>query len=180
MTKRYFFPVHRMDVYQKFARRALPVTDWLHERLLCIPLYSDLPDVRIDADCPTHPRQLNSCVRAAGGGSNPAMGPNPKCGYAAVRLVGMTSRLEPGDQILHLAPPLQGETQHRVCVEPVHMSPQFLIGRPNLIGFADRSIQMFFFLIQMTFGLIQIVFDMSKIFVGLTQTLFGLTQHSWV
>jgi len=49
MTKRYFFPVHRMDVYQKFARRALPVTDWLHERLLCIPLYSDLPDARIDA-----------------------------------------------------------------------------------------------------------------------------------
>jgi dTDP-4-amino-4,6-dideoxygalactose transaminase len=49
MTKRYFCPVHRMDVYQKFARRALPVTDWLHERLLCIPLYSDLPDARIDA-----------------------------------------------------------------------------------------------------------------------------------
>ena len=49
MTKRYFFPVHRMDVYQKFARRALPVTDWLHERLLCIPLYTDLPDARIDA-----------------------------------------------------------------------------------------------------------------------------------
>src|SRR6516162_8371365 len=49
MTKRYFFPVHRMDVYKKFARRALPVTDWLHERLLCIPLYYDLPDARIDA-----------------------------------------------------------------------------------------------------------------------------------
>jgi hypothetical protein len=49
MTKRYFFPVHRMDVYQRFVRRALPVTDWLHERLLCIPLYSDLPDARIDA-----------------------------------------------------------------------------------------------------------------------------------
>ena len=26
---------------------------------------------------------LNSCVRAAGGGSNPAMGLIPKCGYAA-------------------------------------------------------------------------------------------------
>jgi dTDP-4-amino-4,6-dideoxygalactose transaminase len=38
-----------MDVYQKFARRALPVTDWIHERLLCIPLYSDLPDSRIDS-----------------------------------------------------------------------------------------------------------------------------------
>ena len=29
--------------------RTLPVTDWLHERLLCIPLYFDLPDARIDA-----------------------------------------------------------------------------------------------------------------------------------
>ena len=49
MTKRYFFPVHRMDCYRKFAHRTLPVTDWLHERLLCIPLYSDLPDSHIDA-----------------------------------------------------------------------------------------------------------------------------------
>jgi dTDP-4-amino-4,6-dideoxygalactose transaminase len=48
MTKRYFFPVHRMDVYRKFAHRALPVTDRLYERLLCIPLYSDLPDWCID------------------------------------------------------------------------------------------------------------------------------------
>ena len=48
-TKRYFFPVHRMDVYRKFARRALPATDWLRERLLCIPLYFDLPDARIDS-----------------------------------------------------------------------------------------------------------------------------------
>jgi dTDP-4-amino-4,6-dideoxygalactose transaminase len=47
-TKRYFFPVHRMDAYRKFARRALPGTDWLHERLLCIPLYSDLLDLHID------------------------------------------------------------------------------------------------------------------------------------
>jgi dTDP-4-amino-4,6-dideoxygalactose transaminase len=47
-TKRYFFPVHRMDAYRKFARRPLPVTDWLHDRLLCIPLYHDLPDAHID------------------------------------------------------------------------------------------------------------------------------------
>jgi dTDP-4-amino-4,6-dideoxygalactose transaminase len=47
-TKRYFFPVHRMDAYKKFARRALPATDWLHERLLCIPIYSDLTDLHID------------------------------------------------------------------------------------------------------------------------------------
>ena len=44
---------------------------------------------------------------------------------------------EPGDQIPHLTPPRQGETQHRVRLEPVHVSPQFLIGHPNLVGFAD-------------------------------------------
>jgi dTDP-4-amino-4,6-dideoxygalactose transaminase len=49
MTKRYFFPVHRMDAYRSDACRPLPVTDHLHERLLCIPLYHDLPDGVIDA-----------------------------------------------------------------------------------------------------------------------------------
>ena len=48
MTKRYFFPVHRMEVYREFTNRFLPVTDHLHERLLCIPLYYDLSDDRID------------------------------------------------------------------------------------------------------------------------------------
>ena len=48
MTKRYFFPVHRMEVYREFTNRFLPVTDQLHERLLCIPLYYDLSDDRID------------------------------------------------------------------------------------------------------------------------------------
>ena len=56
----------------------------------------------------------------------------------------MTSRLEPGDQIPHLTSPLQGETQHRVRLEPVHVSPQFLIGHPNLVGFADCLIQTLF------------------------------------
>jgi len=50
MTKRYFFPVHRMDAYRSFASRPLPVTDDLHERLLCIPLYHDLSLERIDAN----------------------------------------------------------------------------------------------------------------------------------
>jgi dTDP-4-amino-4,6-dideoxygalactose transaminase len=49
MTKRYFFPVHRMDAYRGFARARLPVTDQLYERLLCIPLYHDLEDEQIDA-----------------------------------------------------------------------------------------------------------------------------------
>ena len=48
MTKRYFFPVHRMEAYKPFAVRALPVTDSLYERLLCIPLYYDLSMERID------------------------------------------------------------------------------------------------------------------------------------
>jgi dTDP-4-amino-4,6-dideoxygalactose transaminase len=48
MTKRYFFPVHRMAVYRPFAVRSLPVTDSLYERLLCIPLYYDLSMERID------------------------------------------------------------------------------------------------------------------------------------
>ena len=49
----------------------------------------------------------------------------------------MTSRLEPGDQIPHLTPSRQGETQHRVRLEPVQVSPQFLMGHPHLVGFAD-------------------------------------------
>jgi dTDP-4-amino-4,6-dideoxygalactose transaminase len=49
MTKRYFFPVHRMAAYRSVAHRALPVTDQLSECLLCIPLYYDLPDQSIDA-----------------------------------------------------------------------------------------------------------------------------------
>jgi dTDP-4-amino-4,6-dideoxygalactose transaminase len=49
MTKRYFFPVHRMEAYQSYTHRLLPVTDHLRERLLCIPLYHDLPDEQIDA-----------------------------------------------------------------------------------------------------------------------------------
>ena len=48
MTKRYFFPVHRMEVYRPLVKRALPLTDALHDRLLCIPLYHDLPAQRIE------------------------------------------------------------------------------------------------------------------------------------
>ena len=48
MTKRYFFPVHRMDAYRSLAPSRLPVTDHLYERLLCIPLYHDLPEDGID------------------------------------------------------------------------------------------------------------------------------------
>jgi dTDP-4-amino-4,6-dideoxygalactose transaminase len=49
MTKRYFFPVHLMEAYRSATRRYLPVTEHLHERLLCVPLYHDLSDEAIDA-----------------------------------------------------------------------------------------------------------------------------------
>ena len=48
MTKRYFFPAHRMEVYRSYAFSALRVTEELYDRLLCIPLYHDLPDETID------------------------------------------------------------------------------------------------------------------------------------
>ena len=38
MTKRSFFPIHRMEAYRGHALRRLPVTDDLHDRLLCIPI----------------------------------------------------------------------------------------------------------------------------------------------
>jgi dTDP-4-amino-4,6-dideoxygalactose transaminase len=49
MTKRYFFPAHRMDVYRSYAHGPLRVTERLYDRLLCIPLYHELPDETIDA-----------------------------------------------------------------------------------------------------------------------------------
>ncbi len=48
MTKRYFFPVHRMEAYRGHTLRRLPVTDDLYDRLLCIPIYFDLEDQQID------------------------------------------------------------------------------------------------------------------------------------
>jgi dTDP-4-amino-4,6-dideoxygalactose transaminase len=48
MSKRYFFPVHRMDAYREHALRRLSVTDNLYDRLLCIPVYFDLEDEQID------------------------------------------------------------------------------------------------------------------------------------
>ena len=51
MTKRYFFPVHRMDVYRKFARRVLPVTDRLHERLFASRSTTTCP---MSASTPLH------------------------------------------------------------------------------------------------------------------------------
>lgn len=60
MTKRYFFPAHRMDAYRQFTRRSLPITDQLYDRLLCIPLYHDLPNDRIDTIAATIRRSLRA------------------------------------------------------------------------------------------------------------------------
>ncbi len=49
MTKRYFFPAHHMDAYRSDMPHALPVTDHLYDRLLCIPIYHDLSDETIDS-----------------------------------------------------------------------------------------------------------------------------------
>jgi dTDP-4-amino-4,6-dideoxygalactose transaminase len=62
MTKRYFFPVHRMEVYQSYSRRPLPATDYLYDRLLCIPVYHDLSEDHIDSIAGI----IRSSVRLAG------------------------------------------------------------------------------------------------------------------
>jgi dTDP-4-amino-4,6-dideoxygalactose transaminase len=48
MTKRYFFPAHRMESYRADHRYALAVTDRLAEQILCVPLFHDLKDAQID------------------------------------------------------------------------------------------------------------------------------------
>ncbi len=47
-TKRYFKPCHAMDAFASFSTRPLPVTDALHDRILCIPLFEGLPVDDID------------------------------------------------------------------------------------------------------------------------------------
>ena len=63
MTKRYFFPAHRMEVYRSDTPCSLPVTDDLYERLLCIPLYHDLADETIDGVAGTIRASLKPHVR---------------------------------------------------------------------------------------------------------------------
>jgi dTDP-4-amino-4,6-dideoxygalactose transaminase len=41
-TKRYFKPCHAMPAYSPYADRPLPVTDDVHARSLCIPLFEEL------------------------------------------------------------------------------------------------------------------------------------------
>jgi dTDP-4-amino-4,6-dideoxygalactose transaminase len=62
MTKRYFFPAHRMDAYRAHVRQPLPVTESLYERVLCIPLFHDLSDAQID--------RIAATIREGIGGSS--------------------------------------------------------------------------------------------------------------
>ena len=47
-TKRYFKPCHSMDAFASFSIRPLPVTEAMHDRILCIPLFESLPVDDID------------------------------------------------------------------------------------------------------------------------------------
>lgn len=51
MTKKYFFPVHRMDAYREYEDTLLPETDYLSKHLLCLPIFSHLSNDAIDEVC---------------------------------------------------------------------------------------------------------------------------------
>lgn len=64
-TKRYFLPVHRMKAYAEFANVKLPVTDAVYDRILCLPIFSDLDGQQIRRICQTirgAVRKLNAPV----------------------------------------------------------------------------------------------------------------------
>lgn len=47
-TKRYFLPAHRMDFFRRFARGGLPHTEAVYEKILCLPIYNELPLAEVD------------------------------------------------------------------------------------------------------------------------------------
>jgi len=47
-TKRYFRPAHAMRAYKRYATRPLSVTDDVYERILCLPIFNELPDADVD------------------------------------------------------------------------------------------------------------------------------------
>ena len=46
-TKRYFLPCHRMPAFRRFTDGDLPVTEDVHERLLCVPIFEELTDEQL-------------------------------------------------------------------------------------------------------------------------------------
>lgn len=47
-TKRYFKPCHLMDLYASLSARPLPITEMMHQRILCVPLFEALESADID------------------------------------------------------------------------------------------------------------------------------------
>lgn len=47
-TKRYFRPAHTMRAYRRFARGALPRTEDLYARILCLPIFNELRPNEVD------------------------------------------------------------------------------------------------------------------------------------
>jgi dTDP-4-amino-4,6-dideoxygalactose transaminase len=47
-TKRYFRPTHTMRAYRRFARGALPRTEDLYARILCLPIFNELRPEDVD------------------------------------------------------------------------------------------------------------------------------------
>lgn len=47
-TKRYFRPAHQMRAYRHWASGPLPRTEELYARILCIPIFNELPDSDIE------------------------------------------------------------------------------------------------------------------------------------
>ena len=50
-TKRYFRPCHGMDAFAMYATGALPVTDDVYARVLCLPLFESMTPAQIDQIC---------------------------------------------------------------------------------------------------------------------------------
>jgi dTDP-4-amino-4,6-dideoxygalactose transaminase len=50
-TKRYFHPCHTMPAYRPFADHALPATESVYARILCLPLFEELTDVERGLIC---------------------------------------------------------------------------------------------------------------------------------
>ncbi len=75
-TRAYYNPpVHRQTAYRRFAapETSLANTDWLCQRVLCLPIYSDMEDERVDGVCQAigriqrHASQVASALRAESG-----------------------------------------------------------------------------------------------------------------
>jgi dTDP-4-amino-4,6-dideoxygalactose transaminase len=47
-TKRYFRPTHTMRAYQRFGGRALPRTEDVADRILCLPIFNEIGDAEVD------------------------------------------------------------------------------------------------------------------------------------